>query len=95
MADSRKLIDLVSIGKAMVRDFDLLGIQTVQQLKGRDAKQLFAELQTRTGSKQDPCVLDTFRAAIAQAENPDLPKEQCQWYYWSKVRKGQIKPGDR
>lgn len=91
MADSRKLIDLVSIGKAMVRDFELLGIRTVDALKGRDADQLFAELQAKTGSRQDPCVLDTFRAAIAQAEDPDLPAEQCQWFYWSRVRKGQTK----
>ena len=91
MADQRKLIDLVSIGKAMVRDFELLGIRTVEELKGRDADQLFAELQARTGSRQDPCVLDTFQAAIAQAEDPNLPHEQCQWFYWSKVRKGQIK----
>lgn len=79
----------------MVRDFELLGIYSVDALRGRDADQLFAELQARTGSRQDPCVLDTFRAAIAQAENPDLPEEQCHWYYWSRVRKGQIKPRGR
>jgi hypothetical protein len=31
--------------------------------------------------------LDVFRAAVAQARNPQLPAEQCQWWYWSRLRK--------
>jgi len=32
-------------------------------------------------------VLDVFRAAVAQARDPRLPAEQCQWWYWSRKRK--------
>jgi hypothetical protein len=35
----------------------------------------------------DICVLDTFCAAVAQARNPKLAVEKCQWWYWSKKRK--------
>jgi hypothetical protein len=35
----------------------------------------------------DICCLDVFRAAVAQARNPHLPVEQCQWWYWSRKRK--------
>jgi hypothetical protein len=35
--------------------------------------------------------LDVFVAAVAQARDPNLPIEQRQWWYWSKVRKQQIK----
>lgn len=87
MADKRKLRDLVSVGKAFERDLALLGITEVEQLKGRTADELYERLQDITGTRQDPCVHDTFRAAIAQAENPNLPEEQCRWWYWSNVRK--------
>jgi hypothetical protein len=26
-------------------------------------------------------------AAVAQAKDPHLPLEQCQWWFWSKKRK--------
>jgi len=91
MTDQRKLGDLVSVGPATIVDFELLGITRVAQLRGRDALELYEQLQEVTGKRQDPCVRDVFSAAIAQAENPNLPKEQCQWFYWSKVRKGQIR----
>jgi hypothetical protein len=31
--------------------------------------------------------LDVFACAIAQAVNPDLPEEQRDWWYWTKIRK--------
>jgi hypothetical protein len=71
--EKRKLRDLVSIGPAMLRDFELLGIASVEQLSKRNP--------------QDICCLDVFRAAVAQARNPRLPAEQCQWWYWSRIRK--------
>ena len=87
--ETRKLKDLVSVGKAFLRDFEKLGIHSVEDLKGKNADELFEQLQVITGMRQDPCVHDTFRCAIAQAENPNLPDEQKQWWYWSKVRKGE------
>ena len=71
----------------MLRDFELLEITSVQQLAHREGHELYLELQKRTGSPQDPCVLDVFRCAIAQAQNPDLPLEQRNWWYWSRLRK--------
>ncbi|MGZ5494438.1 MAG: hypothetical protein ACXWHG_12585 [Thermoanaerobaculia bacterium] len=32
-------------------------------------------------------MLDTFRAAVAQALDRNLPSEQCVWWYWSDLRK--------
>lgn len=86
-ATTRQLADLISIGPAMLRDFKLLGIRSVPQLAKQDPQRLYARLNRATGQRQDPCVLDTFCAAIAQARNPRLPPEQCQWWYWSRKRK--------
>ena len=83
----RQLGDLISIGPAMLRDFDMLGVRSVAQLAKQDPARMYSRLERLTGQRQDPCVLDTFRAAVAQARNPRLPAEQCQWWYWSRVRK--------
>src|SRR5713101_3741345 len=85
---TRQLTDLISIGPAMLRDFELLGIRTVAQLARQNPRRLYARLGRATGQRQDPCVLDTFCAAVAQARNPRLPAEKCQWWYWSRKRKG-------
>ena len=85
--DDRKLADLSGIGKAMLGDFALLQIRSVDDLASADPDRLFTVLCKLTNSRQDPCVLDTFRCAVAQARNPRLPKEQCDWWYWSRQRK--------
>ena len=91
MATARQLADLISIGPAMLRDFDLLGIPSVAELAKQKPKKMYERLNRKTGQRQDPCVLDTFCAAVAQARNPRLPAEKCQWWYWSKIRKSGIK----
>ena len=85
--DERSLGDLVSIGPAMLKDFDLLGIRTVKQLARQKPESLYEKLCKLTGKSQDICVLDTFSAAVAQARDPQLPAEQRQWWYWSRKRK--------
>jgi hypothetical protein len=87
MPAQRQLRDLVSIGPAMLRDFEMLGIRSVAQLARRSPRALYEGLCGATGQAQDLCVLDVFTAAVAQARNPRLPATQCQWWYWSRRRK--------
>ena len=86
-AVTRTLRDLQGIGSAMLADFDILGIHSVQQLARNEPETLYEELCRRTGTRQDICVLDTFRCAVAQARNPRLPAARRQWWYWSRLRK--------
>jgi len=83
----RRLQDLISVGPAMVRDFELMGIRSVAELGRRNPEKLYEKLCRVTGKAQDICCLDVFRAAVAQARNPRLPAERCQWWYWSRQRK--------
>ncbi len=83
----RALKDLCSVGKATLKDFEVLGIKTVKQLVTQDATDLYERLCKITKLTHDPCCLDVFRAAIEQAKNPNLAKEKCQWWYWSRKRK--------
>jgi Pathogenicity locus len=85
--ESRALRDLISIGPAMVRDLKLLGVVSVDALARQSPENLYKKLCRITGERQDICVLDTFRAGVAQARNPRLPADRCQWWYWSRRRK--------
>ena len=86
-AHPRALKDLVSVGPAMLADLERLGIRSVRQLAKQRAQPLYDQLCRATGERQDICVLDCFAAAIAQARNPRLAAEQCQWWWWSRKRK--------
>ena len=86
MPSSRQLHDLAGIGPAILRDFDVLGIRSVAALSRRSPEKLYEQLVARRG-RQDICVLDVFRCAVAQARNPRLPAAQRNWWYWSRLRK--------
>ena len=83
----RRLEDLISIGAAMLRDFEFLGIRSVTQLARQNPQRMYERLGRVAGQRQDICVLDVFCAAVAQAKNPRLPAKQGEWWYWSKKRK--------
>jgi hypothetical protein len=83
----RKLSGLVSVGPATLVDFEVLGITSVNQLRRRSPERMYRELCRLNRQLIDPCCLDVFVAAVAQAKDPDLPIGQRQWWYWSKLRK--------
>ena len=85
--DTRRLQDLLSVGPAMLRDFQILGVRSVAQLARQNPERLYAKLCRVAPQHQDICCLDVFHAAVAQARNPRLPVEQSQWWYWSRKRK--------
>jgi len=87
MTKRRQLRDLVSVGPATVRDLEDLGITEIDHLCDKDAESLYQELQQLRGGYVDICCRDVFEAAIAQARDPELPKEKRQWWYWSRRRK--------
>jgi hypothetical protein len=84
---ARPLCELISVGPAILRDFALLRVRSVAQLARQDPQRLYEKLCRIAPQHQDICCLDVVRAAVAQARNPRLPTEQCQWWYWSRRRK--------
>jgi nucleotidyltransferase/DNA polymerase involved in DNA repair len=86
-SDTRQLTDLHGIGRAMLKDFDLLGVHSVAALARCEGDELYHRLCKVTNTRMDPCVHDTFVCAVEQARNPKLPREKCDWWYWSAVRK--------
>ncbi len=85
--DTRALRDFAGVGKSIEGNLRALGVNTVAELARRDGDELYLQLCDRTGARQDPCVLDTFRCVVEQARNPHLPQEQRNWWWWSRQRK--------
>ena len=85
MKSKRQLRDLGSVGSAMLRDLEELGVRSVEELARRRPEIMYEQLVARRGP-QDICVLDVFRCAVAQAKNPRLPAAQRNWWYWSHLR---------
>lgn len=79
----RDLQKLPNIGPACARDLLLLGIRRVEDLKGRDADGLYAELCATTGTRQDPCVWDTFASVVHFVETGERKK----WWEFTAIRK--------
>ena len=77
---------LGSIGPRMADDLIRLGFRHVDELRGLDARELWRRMGELDGTPHDPCVEDTFRCAIAQAEDPDLPAEWRKWHNWTPLR---------
>lgn len=85
--EQRRLRDLSGVGASIEADLRSLGISAVSELAASDGDELYARLCEKTGVRQDPCVLDTFRCAVAQARDPQLSAEQRNWWWWSRQRK--------
>lgn len=79
----KKLSDLKNVGKATLRDLELLGIKSVEELALRDPTACFHELERLTKLRQDPCVWDVFAAIIHEAKTG----EPTNWWSWTTRRK--------
>ena len=77
------LLHLRNVGPATLADLKLLGIRTMEQLAASNADGLYSELQRRTARSHDPCVWDTFAAAIHEARTG----EALNWWHFTRERK--------
>jgi len=77
------LTTIPNVGPAVARRLLALGIATPQDLRGQDPDELFERLRALDGRREDPCLLDTFIAAVAIANGePARP-----WWHYSRERK--------
>ncbi|MCC7175016.1 MAG: hypothetical protein IT159_07450 [Bryobacterales bacterium] len=83
----RRLRDLEGVGPAALADFERLGVRNTGQLARQDPQRLYDRLCRVKGMRLDPCCLDMFTCAVAQARDPELPAGRRKWWYWSRVRK--------
>ena len=78
-----RLKDIPNVGPAIAGDLRQLGIMSPTGLPGRDPYALYDELCRITGHRHDPCLLDTFIAAVRFLEG--APKRP--WWKYTAERK--------
>jgi len=67
----------------MAKELRLLGINSPQQLVGKDAYRLHDKLCRLTGTKSDPCVIDVFLSVVHFMEGG----EALPWWDFTEERK--------
>src|SRR3954469_14354934 len=81
-----KLEDIPNIGPAIAADLRQLGITVPIDLVGRDPYAMYDDLCRLTGQRHDPCLLDTFIAAVRyMAGGPKKP-----WWEFRAERKREL-----
>ena len=81
-----RLEDIPNIGPVVAADLRQLGITTPDDLPGRDPYAMYDDLYRITGQRHDPCLLDTFIAAVRYMEG--APKKP--WWKYTAERKREM-----
>lgn len=81
-----RLEQIPNVGPRIASDFRCLGLHEPRALVGQDPFALYEMLNARTGVRQDPCVLDTFIAAVRYMEG--APKRP--WWHYTAERKRRL-----
>ncbi len=81
-----RLEDIPNVGPAIADDLRQLGITLPIDLLGRDPKAMYDDLCRLTGQRHDPCLLDTFIAAVRYMEGE--PKKP--WWKYTAERKREL-----
>lgn len=82
----RQFTDLPNVGKAFAEDLRQLGFSAPAQLKDQDPVKLYDRLCALTGTRQDPCVLDTLMS-ITRFMDGDRPRA---WWEYTAERKAMM-----
>ena len=79
----KSLQEIPNVGKAIENVFNIIGINSPEQLLGKDPYKMYIELCKETNQKHDPCVIDVFISAVRYMEGGP-PKK---WWEFTEERK--------
>ena len=81
-----QLEDIPNIGKKIAGNLRQLGYEQPAQLRAQDPYAMYDRLCALTGSRHDPCLLDTFIAAVRFMDGgPVVP-----WWAYTAERKREL-----
>src|ERR1700719_4033975 len=84
--DLAQLQDIPSLGPAIASDLCQLEMSEPADLPGRDPYAMYEDLCRIAGQRHDPCLLDTFIAAVRFMEG--APKKP--WWAYTAERKREL-----
>ncbi len=73
---------LPGVGPSIAVDLRELGVRSARALGRRDPERLYARLNARRRTRQDPCLLYTFRCAVYAARSPRPRPSLLKWWNW-------------
>ena len=78
--------EIPNIGPSIAADLRLIGFTSPADLPGSDPYAMYDDLCRKTGQRHDPCVIDTFIAAVRYMEGaPKTP-----WWKYTAERKREL-----
>ncbi len=84
MTNQKQLHPLTSIpgvGKSIAQDLLTIGINSIEDLRGKNPETLYEISNNSAGVVQDRCLLYVFRTAVYFAEGGRDP-EKLKWWNW-------------
>ena len=79
---SDELVDIPGVGQRIAEHMRDIGVNSVDDLKGKNAEQLYAKLCDFRASPVDRCMLYVLRCAIYYAENTEHDLRLLKWWNW-------------
>ncbi len=80
----RVLRTLPGVGVSIANDLYQIGIQSVEDLQGKDPEDLYIRSNEKVGHRQDRCLLYVFRCAVYVAQTPEADRDpkKLKWWNW-------------
>jgi len=83
-----RVLDWPNVGKATAEDLELLGVKTLEDLKSKNADELYKALNVAKGTRCDPCCWDVFASLVHYAKTGERRK----WWEFTPERKSRAEP---
>lgn len=81
-AHLKNLMQIPGVGKSIAQDLINIGVESVDDLKGRSPDDLYNRSNKYAGAVQDRCLLYVFRCAVYYAETKKHNPEKLKWWNW-------------
>ncbi len=82
MSKQTDLRTIPNVGERTKQALNNIGINCVEDLKGKDPSKLYFQDCLIKGFQEDKCQLYLFRMAVYYADNTTHQPEKLKWWYW-------------
>lgn len=76
------LEQIPGVGRKIAQDLRSIGLNSINDLKGRSAEKLYKKLCDFKAAPVDKCMLYVLRCAVYYASNKNHDPNLLKWYNW-------------